>query len=91
MAFLALFLMVAVPVILGAVIWTGWLMWSIVFPEEPQPVEKFEGGTPIGLAGILSQQRRSPSQPVMPWHQRVGATGEDGEDALAEDLWRRRN
>lgn len=93
MPLVAVFLLVAIPVILGAVIWTGWLMWNVVFPEEdeaPVPVEHGES-VPVDLSYILERQRRRPALPVMPWHQPVGSKGEAGEDSLARDLWMRRN
>ena len=95
------FALVAVPVLILMVVWTGVTMWRLVFPEEDLPFEREairakarERGeaVPVRLADILEDQRRHPVWPVMPRHQRVEAdAGEDARGPLQEDLWRRRN
>ncbi|MEM6327033.1 MAG: hypothetical protein AAF791_07945 [Bacteroidota bacterium] len=84
------FLVLSIALILTAVAWGGWAMWKLVTTEDVPPVDD-DATVPVGLVEILERHRQHPPRPVMPWHQRVGPDGGDTGDALARDLWTRRN
>lgn len=96
-ALLIAFLAVALPVVLLMAVWSGVMMYRILFPERPLPFEaagrrqravRRGEAVPVRLRDILEDQALRAETPADP---AAGAPPRSEPHPFADDLWARRN